>query len=169
MIEALIEVLPEIGGRMEEITSLTLRTNPRWLKVCNIPAPQTGLEVKFSYTWLAGMVIEGRNTGAFETYCDDLSRDPALSAFARKVDVIGDETLTDMQAEGEIEFADGRKVPFSHDLARRPAPDALAMKLRAKAEAVLGDGADRIAPILERLSGLNAADLGDIVRGGDDV
>lgn len=168
MIEALIEAGPDLEGRMEEITSLTLRTNPRWLKVCNIPAPQTGLEVKFSYRWLAGMVLEGRNTGAFETYCDDLSSDPALSAFARKIEVIGDETLTDMQAEGELEFADGRKVAFSHDLARRPAPDVLAMKLRAKAEAVLGDGAHRIAPIMERLPDLSAADLGDIVRGGDD-
>ncbi|WP_346911023.1 hypothetical protein [uncultured Roseibium sp.] len=111
----------------------------------------------------------GRNTGAFETYSDDLSSDPALSAFAQKVEVIGDDTLTDMQAEGEIGLADGRKVALSHDLARRPTPDALAMKLRAKAEAVLGDGAVRISPILERLSGLSAADLGDIVRGGDDV
>lgn len=169
MIEALIEVLPDLDGGMANIASLTLRTNPRWLKVCNNPSPQTGLEVKFSYPWLAGMVIEGRNTGAFETYSDDLSSDPALSAFAQNVEVIGDDTLTDMQAEGEVELADGRKVALSHDLARRPTPDALAMKLRAKAEAVLAGGAVRIAPILERLSGLRAVDLGDIVRGGDDV
>lgn len=164
MIEALLEALSGSEAPMESVTSVTLYTNPRWLKVCDIKAPGTGLEVKFSYAWLAGMVIEGRNTGAFETYSDDLAADPGLAAFAAKVEVIGDAGLTDMQAEGEITFADGRKLPFSHDLARRPSLEALTAKLRAKAEAVLGAGAVRIEPVFEKLAGMSAMDLGAIVR-----
>lgn len=168
MIEALMEILPKVNGKQAEISSLKLRTNPRWMKVCNIPTPQTGLEVKFSYRWLAGMVFEGRNTSAFETYSDPLTKDPALITFAEKVEVIADETVTDMQAEGEITMSDGSVVGFQHDLAKRPSLAALTSRLRAKADAVLGDRANRIAPVMDKLADMKAADLGDIVRGQDD-
>jgi 2-methylcitrate dehydratase PrpD len=164
MIEALLEVLPDIKEPPGAIASLRLRTNPRWLKVCDIKAPRTGLEIKFSYGWLAGMVIEGLDTGAFATYSDDLAGNPDLAAFAAKVEVIGDAGLTDMQAEGEVIFADGRRLPFSHDLARRPSTEALTARLRAKAVSVLGPGAARLDPVMNRLAAMSAAELGDIVR-----
>ncbi|WP_346911021.1 hypothetical protein [uncultured Roseibium sp.] len=52
MIEALVEVLPDLGEGMENIASLTLRTNPRWLKVCNNPAPTRPV-------WKSNSVIRG--------------------------------------------------------------------------------------------------------------
>ncbi len=165
MIEALSEVRPRLESGLDGIASMTLSTNPRWLKVCDIPDPHTGLEVKFSYRWLAGMVLGGQDTGAFETYSDELAGNPHFTEFARRVDVTGDPGLSDMQAEGVIVLTDGRRLEFSHDLAQKVASASLETRLRAKAHAVLGLGAEMIGPVLNRLPQMSASDLGRIVRG----
>ncbi|NVK34865.1 MAG: MmgE/PrpD family protein [Rhodobacteraceae bacterium] len=168
MIEALLEIMPQLSGKTNQVKMIALRTNPRWLKVCNIPTPQTGLEIKFSYRWLAGMVMEGLNTGAFDTYRDDLATSSVLADFAEKVEVIGDAGITDMQAEGEVIFEDGSKVAFSHDLAQRPTLSNLKQRLQAKGAAVLADNAALVKPVMEEFASLSAADLGLIARKQDD-
>lgn len=164
MIEGLRDILPEVAGKTDQIASVTLNTNPRWLRVCNIPDPATGLEVKFSYRWLAGMVLEGRDTGAFSTYTDAAAQDAGLAGFAQMVQVIGDDSVSDMQAAGEVTLTDGRRIAFSHDLAERLAADVLEARLRTKAKAVLGARAPILTPVLEGLSDMQSADLGAIVR-----
>ncbi len=59
MIEALAAAKAANGLAPADIAAIRLRTSPRWLRVCDIKAPRTGLEVKFSYAWLAGMVLHG--------------------------------------------------------------------------------------------------------------
>ena len=59
MIEALLAAYQMSGVTFDDISAFTLETNPRWLAVCDIKAPRTGLEVKFSYNWLAGMTLRG--------------------------------------------------------------------------------------------------------------
>lgn len=166
MIEALNAVKPDLDGRQDQITALTLRTSPRWLRVCDIPTPRTGLEVKFSYRWLAGMVLAGQDTGAFDTYSDAIAADPGLATFADKVTVVGDDSVTDMQAEGEVVLADGTELRFAHDLAQPIAADVLETRLRTKATAVLGDRAQGLHRVLDDLANMRAADLGTIVRTG---
>ena len=57
MIEALQASEAAAGVPLDDIKSFSLSTNPRWLAVCDIKRPRTGLEVKFSYNWLAGMTL----------------------------------------------------------------------------------------------------------------
>ena len=138
MIEALLAV-PGGPPAPDEVAEFALRTNPRWLRVCDLKTPRTGLEVKFSYAWLAGMALRGDRTGDDRAYADALAADPALAAFARRVQVTGDAGLTDMQAEGKLTLRDGTRIDVAHDLAA-PLPEAvLSAKLRAKAVALLGD------------------------------
>ncbi|MGH1331751.1 MAG: MmgE/PrpD family protein [Paracoccaceae bacterium] len=162
MIEALRAFLPIAPETIEKIT---LRTNPRWLSVCNIPNPRTGLEVKFSYAWLAGMVLNGHDTGAFESYTDQVAADAGLAEFASRVAVIGDERQSDMQAEGSVLLRDGTSLPFAYDLADGPAPNALKDRLIAKARALLGEGAGALDPVLSSAD-MPAATLGRLVRAG---
>ncbi len=164
MIEALLKVCGDAQHDLDSIAGLRLRTNPRWLSVCDVLNPTTGLEVKFSYRWLAGMVLRGMETGSFDTYTDALAADGQLSSFARKIDVTGDATITDMQAEGEITFQDGRVMAFAHDLSESLAPEEIEAKLRLKAENLLGADAAVLTPVLGVLADMSAADIGQLVR-----
>lgn len=134
---AMIEGLLALGA-LSEVTALHLRTAPRWMTVCNIPTPRTGLEVKFSYRWLAAMVLSGRPTADEAAYTDACAMDPALAALAARVQVTADSSLTDLQAAGEVVLEDGRTLPFAFDLGRFEAPATLEPRLRAKAAALIG-------------------------------
>lgn len=160
MIEALMAAKRGHNLTMERVSTLHLRTSPRWLSVCDIKAPRTGLEVKFSYNWLAGMVLSGIPTSADNTYTDALAADPSLAAFAGKMTVTADTTVSDMQAAGEVVLTDGAVLPFSHDLAARLDPDVLERSLRAKADGLLGREAEQLWQAVVTLDALTATDLG---------
>lgn len=164
MIEALTAVKRAHNLTPERVAAIRLRTSPRWLSVCDIKAPKTGLEVKFSYNWLAGMVLAGIPTSADISYTDALAADPALAAFAGRITVAGDPSVSDMQAVGEIALTDGSLLPFAHDLNARLDPDLLARSLRAKADGLLGAAASPLWQAVEALDARTAADLGQILR-----
>ncbi|RKF12583.1 MmgE/PrpD family protein [Roseovarius spongiae] len=158
---AMIEALK--GHNIDGVTALRLRTNPRWLTVCDIKSPRTGLEVKFSYAWLAGMALRGDATGSDEAYTSALANDAELAEFAQCVEVAGDETLTDMQAAGEIQMRDGSVRDFAHDLGAPIPVDDLAIALRSKAHALLGPQGDAICDALTSLNETKARDLATLM------
>lgn len=162
MIEALQDARAQYGLTLDNVANLQLRTNPRWLKVCNNPAPTTGLEVKFSYKWLAGMVMAGRPTQSDREYTDALAGDARLGRFARQVEVIADDSLSDMQAACQITLTDGTRIEACHDLDTPLPPEVTQAKLRRKAEALIGPGA--LTEVLDAPQQLSAADLGAMVR-----
>ncbi|QDG77785.1 MmgE/PrpD family protein [Labrenzia sp. PHM005] len=164
MIEGLLLVRGG-GFALSDVAALSLKTNPRWLKVCDIKHPRTGLEVKFSYAWLAGMTLRGDATGAPNLYTDDVAQDPELSALAEKVTVIGENSLTDLQAEGVLTLKSGETRPISFDLAA-PLPLAiLEKKLKTKAQDCLGSDGGRIWAMLDQLEHMSAREIGALVSG----
>lgn len=165
MIEALLGAEALVGRTLDDIAGMTLRTNPRWLRVCDLKRPRTGLEVKFSYVWLAGMTLRGDDTGSDRTYADALVADRALEAFATRVVVEGDAALTDMQAEVVVHLRDGARVSIAHDLAAPIPAEMLAGRLRAKAEALLGEPGAALWDRLANLHGVTARDLGALLGG----
>ena len=164
MIEALLGAGELKGRGLDEVVALTLHTNPRWLRVCDIKQPRTGLEAKFSYGWLAGMTIRGDRTGDDRIYRDALAGDAALSAFAAKVEVVGDDNLTDMEAQGSVTLKDGTTLPIYHDLAARLPSEVLGGKLRAKAEAMIGARGASLWPEFRDLSVRSAREVGKALR-----
>ena len=163
MIEALAAVRHARNIAPGQVAAIALRTNPRWLTVCDIKAPRSGLEVKFSYNWLAGMVFAGIQTARDSAYTDALSVDPALASFAARISVSGDAGVTDMQAVGEITLADGQTLQFAHDLAARLPLVELERKLRDKAHGLLGVRAEAIWQVVAGLDGVTARDLGRLL------
>lgn len=164
MIEALLDSEDLKGRGLDDIAAFTLHTNPRWLQVCDIKQPRTGLEVKFSYNWLAGMTIRGDRTGDDRIYQDALTVDAALSAFAGKVQVVGDDSLSDMEARGSLTLRDGTTVSIYHDLAARLPQEMLAGKLRAKAEAMIGAQGVTLWTTFSDLTARSARDVGKVLR-----
>lgn len=135
-LHATLEALKALDGN---VAQLTITTHPRWMSVCNIAVPRTGLECKFSYPMVAAMHLAGISTAAIDSYTDAAATDPALAALRDRVDVRDDASLTEMQARIDVTYADGRKGQLFHDL---NAPLDLATRsdrLMQKARAVVGD------------------------------
>ena len=151
------------GVGLDKVSALTLRTNPRWLKVCDNKSPDTGLEVTFSYVWLAGMTIRGDDTSSEQTFTDSLASDTELSDFAERVEVIGDPDKTDLQAEGEIMFVGGQKVSYCHDLGAELSNELLGEKISKKAISAIGEKGLFIRERLFKLDELEAADIGSFL------
>lgn len=147
------------GLTPDALETLEVRTNPRWMQVCAIPRPETGLEAKFSYALTLALTLAGRDTAALDTFCDAACVDPSLTAARDRVIVIPDPAVADTAAHLRFTLRDGRIVEAVHDLAD-PVPMAdRTARVRAKAAALLGQ--DRAARAV--------ADIAQIDGGGPDA
>lgn len=111
--------------------ALVVHSHPRWMTVCNIESPTTGLEAKFSYRMAAAMALSGIDTGAIASFSDDLAKRTDLAALMARITVKTDDSLTETQSRV---LADGREV--FHDLATPMSLAEREARLRAKAMAL---------------------------------
>ena len=160
MIEALLAAKQSAGIVLDEVASFALETNPRWLAVCDIKAPRTGLEVKFSYNWLAGLILRGDNTGDDRLYDDQLADDAELQAFAKCITVTGNDAMTDLQAKGTLILKNGESLPIWFDLAEPLGENEIIAKLQAKSKTIIGDAGDAIWKLYPQLNDIGARDIG---------
>ncbi|SMX36256.1 MmgE/PrpD family protein [Maliponia aquimaris] len=117
----------------ETVQAVTVQTHPRWLTVCNIPAPASGLEAKFSYRMVVALALLGHDTAALETYSDALCVDPAVVALRERVTV---EPRDDLKETEAVVTVDGQRAVF--DLEAPMTLEARTVRLRAKAAALIG-------------------------------
>lgn len=135
-LHATLEALATLP-RPAEVSGITITTHPRWLTVCNIPAPRTGLEAKFSYRLIVALALLGHDTAALGTYTDALCADPQVIALRERVTVQADETLAETEALVTLD-ADGGTMEAHYDLAAPIPPDTRQARLMAKATALVG-------------------------------
>ncbi len=122
-----------------EVTAVTLRLHPRWLRVCHIEHPVTGLQAKFSLRLTAAMMLAGVDTAALSSFSDAACARPDLVALRDLVTVETDDTMADMavvvgvttRSRGRFEQALDLDAPVPFELRRQ--------KLLAKASALLGE------------------------------
>jgi 2-methylcitrate dehydratase PrpD len=134
MIEALLKA-PTL--KPDQIRRIKVETHPRWLKVCDLAQPKTGLEAKFSYRLIAALVLSGHDTAALETFSDDNANDLDLCALRDLVEVTAQDDLSEMQARVTVEI-DGEDLHLTHDLAARLSVAARREKLISKLDALVG-------------------------------
>jgi 2-methylcitrate dehydratase PrpD len=89
-IEAIRQIRSKTGLRPDDVAELDIHVPLGHLKVCNIPVPRTGLELKFSLAQLAAGAVAGIDTAAITTYSDATALDPSISALRRRVRIHGD-------------------------------------------------------------------------------
>ncbi|MBL4892026.1 MAG: MmgE/PrpD family protein [Rhizobiaceae bacterium] len=166
MIEALLKAMQDHQLTLSDIGSCRVRTNPRWMSVCDIQAPETGLEIKFSYRWLAGMVLDGRPTGSISIFSDSLAKDQRLADFAGRVEVIPDVSIGDMQTKCELILSNGDRIDVKFDLEGSMSTQELKTKLLKKAAEIFGDRSKLLDPVLEAHTTLRARDIGAILQAG---
>ena len=166
MIEALQKLTTQRAIAPDAVASIVVRVSPRWLKVCDIKAPRSGLEIKFSYAYLAAMVLSGIDTAADHSYADAACDSAALRRLSQRVTVVGDAHISDTETEVALTLPDGLRVTGRHDLSVRHAPEVIANGLRRKARALLGD--ERAEAIWTSIAGIDARsarDLAALLRG----
>ena len=166
MIEALRAAIDQRRFSARELSCITVFTHPRWLKVCDIKEPRTGLEAKFSYAHLAAMVVSGVDTSSDKIYTAAIADNEDLRKLAARVEVVGDERLGDMAARVVIRFEADKGVEVSHDLASRLPLDVLERGLRSKASGLLGaDPAEKLWANVSALDRLSAGELARLLNG----
>ena len=164
MINALNDGRRQAGLDPDSINAIALRTNPRWLKVCDIKEPRTGLEAKFSYALLAAMTLCGVDTAADTSYTDEICKDPRLLALASRVAVQGDLQVSDTDVRVTVVRSDGGKVELQHDLAVPAKISDLEGGLRRKAIALLGE--DRSQMLWSAIAQIDFRNAKDITGSG---
>lgn len=84
--------------------------------VCNIPAPRTGLEAKFSLRHVVAMALAGVDTAKMASYSDQSTNEPALTGLRDRVHVEQFREYSALtQAEVVIETTDGTVLRRCHD------------------------------------------------------
>jgi 2-methylcitrate dehydratase PrpD len=161
---AVLEVLALIRNEpsfdVGAVTGVTIQVNPRWLRVCDIAEPKTGLEAKFSYRLTAAMALAGVDTAALASFDDAICQRPDLVRLRDIVTVKGEDAIADTAATVEVQLAPGATLAGKFDL-----DDAvpLAMqqeKLRAKAASLIGaPAAERLWQVISELENRTAAEF----------
>jgi len=123
----------------EDVAQVAITTHPRWMTVCNQPAPETGLGAKFSYRMVAAMALAGVSTAALESYSDATCADPDLQALRDKVVVEADAALSETEARVAITLKDGTVLEAAHDLEAPMSMEDRAARLHRKAAALIGE------------------------------
>lgn len=119
------------------VTRVEITTHPRWLTVCNIDDPATGLETKFSYRHTAAMALHGISTAALDSYSDARAVDAELVATRAKVVVTSDDAVAETATRVRI-VAGNDVVERTHDLIAPISFEAKSDRLRIKGRALLG-------------------------------
>jgi hypothetical protein len=162
----MIEALQSSDARdltLDDIGSVLVLTHSKWLLICDNKKPRTGLEVKFSYAWLAGMALRSDDTGNDRNYTDSLVSDPQLVKFAKNVRVVASQELTDMQVVVHLVLKNGQEIHLSHDLSIAVPLEILHQNLQKKATSVIGEKGKLVWGLLEKLDSLSAKDIGEII------
>ena len=161
---AMIEALKKTRVLGSDVESITVTTHPRWLKVCDIKLPRTGLEVKFSYVHLAAMVAYGVDTSSEKTFTDAVVDDAKLIDLAKRVKVATDESYNDTTQSVVIKLKSGQSQSVRHDLSDRLPILELEAGLRNKAKGLLGrNQAEKLWTGIAEIENLSAADVAKLL------
>ncbi len=122
----------------QDVTAVSIATHPRWMTVCNIQTPRSGLEAKFSYRCVTALSLLGYDTGALTTFDDSLAQAPEVQAILPRVSVHADESLSEMQARVTVQ-TDQKSQEAFFDLDLPLDLDSRQSRIAAKTRALVGE------------------------------
>ena len=142
-IEAARRLREQHAVQPHQVKRARLQLDETCERICNIQAPRTGLEAKFSLRLTTAMALAGVDTGRLATYSEQTATDPALVSLRDKVECAFVPDTPNTLAELELELDDGRRLTTTYD-SGVPADDIddqgrrLEEKFVSLAEPVLG-------------------------------
>lgn len=156
-IHATLEALAQIEVEAKEVTGVVVKVHPRWLKVCNKPAPATGLEAKFSYRICVAMALSGISTGALNSYSDANCADENLCRLRDLVQVQGDADLADGAAQVSVMCHDNMQRTARFDLDQMMPLSTRETRVLTKSNSLIGAKSQAVWQQIKALE--NANDL----------
>ncbi len=122
-----------------QIKKINVFINPKWLKVCNILTPKTGLEIKFSFRMICSLVFFGYDTAALDTYSDKLCKEKKLVLIRDKVFVNEDLELNDTSSKVEVVLENQKIYSNEFDISINPSNKKRHQNLMSKTSSLLGE------------------------------
>jgi 2-methylcitrate dehydratase PrpD len=160
-IEAARKLREQHGVTPERVERIRLRLDAACDRICNIPAPRTGLEAKFSLRLTTAMGLAGIDTGRLSTYSEAVAADSTLVALRDKIEFEFRDDLPSTFAEIELLLTDGTRMTAKHD-SGLPMTDValqgrrLGEKFTALVEPVLGTDRSHVLQVqIRRLDALS--------------
>jgi 2-methylcitrate dehydratase PrpD len=149
----------------EDIAAVRLQIAASSARVCDIVAPRTGLEAKFSVRTVAAMALLGYDTGMPGSFNDDVARAGDIVALRERISVEGRADLDVAESHAAIELCDGRVLEAVSD--ERDAdrdPDRRRVRTRAKFAALTAPylSAQEAAGLETRIFALESARTLDV-------
>jgi 2-methylcitrate dehydratase PrpD len=114
-IEATRKLREQFGVTPDRVAQVRVELEESCDRICNIPAPKTGLEAKFSLRLAAAMGLAGIDTGRLSTYSEAVAADPELVRLRNKVNLDFRVGIPNTVAEVELELTDGTRLRAKHD------------------------------------------------------
>jgi 2-methylcitrate dehydratase PrpD len=157
-IETANQLRVEEGLATDAIQSVSVRVPSGHLGVCNIQAPATGLECKFSLRMTTALALAGEDTFQDALFSDATARRPDLVALRERVEI--DPTQVGRGCVVTVKLKDGRTLNRTGDVSQplRDLPlqqSKLERKFRHLATPALGEaGADEVIALVGRLETL---------------
>lgn len=132
------------------------------LGVCNIAAPKSGLEAKFSLRQLVAMALLGLDTASPSTFSDELAGRSDVTALRERIEVVPDAGGT--AARLDLVLGDGRTLSGGCDVAI-PERDLSRQRQRLEAKfRSIAEVPDAEAVIQSALSLAHASDVASFAR-----
>jgi 2-methylcitrate dehydratase PrpD len=157
-IEALLSLRRAHNLTPEQVRTVHLRVPPGHLAMCNIAAPRTALEGKFSLRFTAALALGHDETGE-AAFTDARVHDSALMTLRDRVTVEPDDSLRAMEAAVRVTLTDGQELRATANM-DEPATDLTQQWQRLSTKAldlsrpVLGDSrAAELLSLVEHLEG----------------
>lgn len=159
-IEAVNALRAQHGIGLDDLKELKLFIPATHRTVCDIPDPQSGLEIKFSIRHLAVMALDGANTAALDMYSDSNATAAKYSEARAKTTIVEKQVGGRHAGAVSIETMDGRTMVNEVDVGK-PAKDVDEQwrKLQHKARTIMAPsiGADRAEAVITAVTGLSGA------------
>lgn len=137
-LEALLQVRSQSNLNIEQIEAVDVTIHPRWLSVCDIKKPSTGLEAKFSFCLTTAMVLAGIDTASLATFSDEICNRADLVQVRDVVRVIPDDTVPETASNVKLYNQSGETTRAEFDLLTPLEYEAREVKVRGKAGSLLG-------------------------------
>jgi 2-methylcitrate dehydratase PrpD len=143
-----------------DVEAMEIHVSPRHLRICNIPDPTSGLEIKFSLRQCGALAALGVDTAAIENFSDANANRGDAVALRRRITVHGDDQGEVTAAEVEICTKAGQRLRLREDVGL-PTRDFVAQqgrleeKYRSLTRPVVG--AEKSEQLLEAIAGLEHA------------
>lgn len=162
-IDAARQLVTEQQVAVSDIDKVEIRIHSRYLRMCNIERPCTGLEAKFSLRMTAAMALSAMPTAAPSRYDDALCAIPALTDLIDRTTISAADELGDACSEVIVSMNNGVVYRMRGDVSQ-PAQnlDEQGRRLRDKFDALVVPviGAQRGAELADML--LHIDELADI-------